>query len=369
MSDAEQRAWEVVRRAFEERPPSRAHTRPWPVLVAASVVVALVVGAILSPPGRAVLDRVRRAVGVEHAAPELFALPAPGRLLVVSADHGGVWLVHADGLKRKLGTFDDAEWSPHGLYVVGTTQDELVALEPDGTVRWTLARRQPAWPRWEGTYTDTRIAYISATGLRVVAGDGTGDHLLDRFAGDVPPAWDPGRLHTLAYYTGGAIVLRRDDGRIVWRRSVRVLPTALAWSSDGRYLAVFSAKRVLVLDANGRLSRTIAEPRAELLSGAFAPQTHRLGVEVRYARRTEVRLADVDRRGASRLLFAGPGRFGELAWSPNGRWLLVTWPGADQWIFLHGTRAHAVGNIGRQFPRPDGLGPLLEVEGRWCCSG
>ena len=72
--------------------------------------------------------------------------------------------------------------------------------------------------------TDTRIAYIAASGLRVVAGDGTGDHLLDAYAGDVPPAWDPTRLHTLAYYSGGAIVLRQANGRLVWRAPITVTP-------------------------------------------------------------------------------------------------------------------------------------------------
>src|SRR5581483_11512247 len=153
VSAAEERAWEVVRRAYVERPP--------------------------------------QAVGVEHADPAIFSLPAKGRLLVVSAERGGIWLVHDDGYKRRIGAYDDAEWSPHGLHLVATRRDELVALDPDGTVHWSLARREPRWPRWEGTRTDTRIAYVARSGLRVVAGDGTGDTLLDRFGGQAPPAWDP----------------------------------------------------------------------------------------------------------------------------------------------------------------------------------
>ena len=38
--------------------------------------------AIASPPGRAVVDRVREIVGVERAQPALFSLPGGGRLLV-----------------------------------------------------------------------------------------------------------------------------------------------------------------------------------------------------------------------------------------------------------------------------------------------
>jgi hypothetical protein len=78
-------------------------------------------------------------------------------------------------------------------------------------------------------------------------------------------------------------------------------------------------------------------------------------------------VVDVDHPGTAKLLFAGPGRLGDLAWSPNGEWLLVTWPAANQWVFLHGSRAHAVGNIAEQFPRHDRLGPQLELGDRWCC--
>ena len=367
----EDRAWEVVRRAFEERRATVPATRRPRVRARVAVIVAValaaaVVVAAWSPPGSALFRHVRQAVGLEHAEPALFALPAPGRLLVVSAEHGGVWMVRANGFLRKFGPYDDASWSPHGRYVVATRGNRLLALDPDGHVRWSLARRAPRGPLWEGTETDTRIAYTDASGLRVVAGDGTGDHLLDRFG--TSPAWDPGRLHTLAYYVGGSVVLRHDDGGLVWRRPVTVLPTSFAWSSDGRLLAAFSARRIVVLDAGGRAIRTVSMLGAELLSGAFRPRSHTLAVEIRFPGRSEVRLVDVDRPGGARLVFAGPGDFGELAWSPNGAWLLVTWPAANQWVFLHGTRAHAVANIRQQFPRDDGLGPMLQLAGRWCCA-
>src|SRR5262249_53320335 len=156
-----------------------------------------------------------------------------------------------------------------------------VALDPDGTVRWRLARRDPTSPRWEGTTTDTRIAYFAASGLRVVAGDGTDDHLLDRYAGYVPPAWDPARLHTLAYYSGGAIVLRTADGKLVWRTPISVTPSSLDWSTDGRYLAVASPARVLVLDARGRIHRTVSMLGSQLRQATFRPGTHDLAVVLR----------------------------------------------------------------------------------------
>ena len=369
MNDVEERTWEIVRRAYEERAPRSLPRRSRSALLLAALAVAVAVAAaVLSPPGRAVFERVREAVGVEHAAPALFSLPAGGRLLVVSAERGGVWLVRGDGLKRQLGPYENAAWSPHGLYLVVSRPDELAALTASGEVRWSLARHGVRNPAWEGTRTDTRIAYIADSGLRVVAGDGTGDHLLDGYAQDVPPAWDPARLHVLAYVSGGAIVLRHANGPAVWRAPVGVLPASLEWSSDGRRLAVVSTQRIVVLDAGGRVRRTISMLGAELHQAAFKPGSHRLAVTVRLAGHSEVKLVDVDHPGRARLLFAGPGVFGDIAWSPGGGWLLVDWPTANQWVFLHGSHVQAVGNIREQFPRADQLGPMLELSGRWCCN-
>ena len=60
------------------------------------------------------------------------------------------------------------------------------------------------------------------------------------------------------------------------------------------------------------------------------------------------------------------------AWSRStsgyGAWLLVNWPEANQWVFIKGKQVRAVANIRQQFARGDGLGPLLELSGRWCCA-
>ena len=365
----EDRAWEVVKRAFEERTPApRGPAGTRLLLAGVAAAVAIVIVAALSPPGRAVFHSVREAVGIDHAAPALFSLPAPGRLLVVSSDDGGVWLVKSNGFMRKLGPYSDAEWSPHGLYVVATERNELNAFDPDGGVRWKLARHDPSAPRWEGTMTDTRIAYLAASGLRIVAGDGTDDHLLDAYAGQVAAAWDPTRLHTIAYYSGGAIVLRRASGRLVWRTPIKVLPAGLEWSSDGRYLAVRSANQIVVIDEHGHVHRTISMLGTELRQATFKPGTHELAVVIRSSGRSEVRIVDIDRPGHARLLFAGPGTFGDVEWSPAGDWLLVNWPDANQWVFIKGKQVRAVANIRQQFARADGLRPMLELSGRWCCQ-
>ncbi len=211
---AEERAWQVVRSAYEERTPSPRERNVWrPVLVLAAV--AVVAGAVASPPGQAVLDSIREAVGIERAQPALFSLPAPGRLLVEASD--GVWVARDDGSKRRLGGWREASWSPFGRFVVVARANELAALEPDGDVRWSLARPNVRFPRWAGDSIDTRIAYLSGTSLRVVAGDGTGDRLLRRNVAAAAPAWLPGEGFRLAYTdrSGRTVVVDADTGRVV----------------------------------------------------------------------------------------------------------------------------------------------------------
>jgi hypothetical protein len=213
--EARERSWAVVRAAFAEREPAprRRSWRP----VAALALGLVVVAGLLSPPGRAVLGEIREAVGVEHSEPALFSLPAPGRLLV-TAD-SGAWVVEEDGSKRLLGSYREASWSPYGRFVVASRRNELVALTPEGEVRWSLARPDVRFPRWGGTRTDTRIAYLSGGELRVVGGDGRGDHLVDRDAAAEPPRWLPGQGHRLAYarLDGATHVVDGDTGVLLDR--------------------------------------------------------------------------------------------------------------------------------------------------------
>jgi hypothetical protein len=338
-------------------------------------VAVAVVAAAISPAGHAVFEQVRRAVGIAHAERALAALPGDGKLLVVSPEGGDTWIVDADGAKRSLGAWQAAAWSPHGLYVAAVRSDELAALTPEGDVRWTLPRRDVSAPVWHGTRTDTRIAYFAgAEQLRVVAGDGTGDRVLDAHAEQTQPAWRPGPGFELAYAGGGDAILRdASSGRILWRAPFSFLQQSLEWSTDGELLAVAGAHRVLVLDGRGRRVRTISSLSGWIRGVAFRPRTHELAVTIWHgSARSEVRLVDVDRPGTSRLLFAGPGRFGDTAWSPTGAWLLVSWPEADQWLFVSPgarPRVRAVANVAAQFPRPDGRPPDLFVANGWCCSG
>ena len=67
------------------------------------------------------------------------------------------------------------------------------------------------------------------------------------------------------------------------------------------------------------------------------------------------------------MLFRADGRFSRLRFSPTGRWLLVAWPLADQWVYLRpGTsgarQMHAAQRVTRRF---SGHG-FPQLQG-WCC--
>jgi hypothetical protein len=381
--EARRRAWEVVQAAYSEREPAPPH-RSWRP-VALGIAVAALLAAALSPPGMAVLSEVRDAVlptRVERVERALFSLPAPGRLLVVSAERGGVWVVRADGSRRRLGDYDDARWSPRGRFIVATRRNALVALTPEGEERWSLARRNVGLVAWGGTRADTRVAYTARSGLRVVDGDGTNDRLLHA-GGDLGPlAWHPGPGHELLYLADGVLRLQQvDSRRVLWRREAPPFaPRSLSWSADGERALVAYGSELQILDARGRLVRRLQLKKLEVVSASFARSGRQIGVLLREpgtvgaSTRTVVRLVDADRAGRSRELFSGRGDFGELAWSPDGRHLLVAWRSADRWLFINRSTRYAIAveGVGEQFPRPDGRPPLLLVSDRWiapCCAG
>lgn len=363
--DARIRSWDLVRTAFAEREPAR---RPWPWKpLVAVVAVASVLAAVVSPPGRSVVDSLREAIGVEGARPALFSLPAPGRLLVTG--ESGPWVVQTDGSKRALGSYETATWSPRGRFVAVTRANELAALEPSGRTRWSLARPRVAAARWGGTRTDTRIAYASGDRLRVVGGDGRGDRV-EFSAPDVPEApfaWVPGSPRLLAHSTQG--ILRLLDiaagGEEIWSARVQQ-PFVLSWTTDGTRLVVVSRGALSVFDARGR--RVVRHELAGRATAASVnPTTHSVAVALRLrgSERSEVFTFSLDRQSApQRRLFGGTGSFDGLAWAPNGRWLLVAWQDADQWVFVRTGRTPriaAVSNVSAQF---EGSFPRIEA---WCC--
>ena len=348
--DARERAGAVVRSAFSEREPVERERHRLRLAVAIAVVAA-VLAAALSPPGRAVLDELREVVGVERAQPGLFSLPAPGKVLVTS--DSGAWVVQEDGSKRRLGDYSEASWSPFGRFVVATRTNELAALEPDGDVRWTLARPQASFPRWAGTETDTKIAYLARRQPRVVAGDGTGDEPLCAVSSRrAAAAWRPGPgfVAALLAPSGAVNVVTLDGCEQLWRSEPIPEASRVEWSSDGARLLVVAGDRVRVL--SGRTGNAIAGLRG--VEAAFRPETREPALTRRREDRSEVVLGNAT-------LFSGAGELRGLTWSPDGRWLLVGWPAADQWVFVRadGGSIRAVANVSRQFRS----GSFPEVEG------
>jgi len=329
---AQARTWDVVAAAFAEREPVRRRHVPVRPLVALAIVGALAAVAF-TPPGHAVIDSVRKAVGIENARRALYSLPTRGRLLV------GPWIVSADGSTRNLGSYDDTSWSPFGRFVVATRGDTLYALQPDGTVRWKLGRPVVRAPRWGGTHVDTRIAYFSGQRLRVVGGNGEGDHEVGPVMGGlVAPAWRPGGApFTLAYadIRGRVWVFEPDTGKLLFRTHAGPAPLKLAWSADGSRLLVLRRRTADVYDTHGR--------RLTHFAGRFVDAAF-VGAHIALLSPHAVTLG-------GRTLFRTTGRLRQVVPSPDGRWLLLTWPEADQWLFVRTAGRHrvtAAANIAEQ---------------------
>ncbi len=379
---AEERGWLVVREAFAEREAAPRRARPIPRGVVAGVAAALVAAFALTPAGAEVRDWIADAidVGEENARPVLGSLPASGSVLVESP--AGVWVVNDDGSRRLLGSYRHATWSATGLYVGVSDGRELFALTPQGDQRWV--RTAPAtirsldWSSDEGY----RVAYVAGRELRVVAGDNSTDASLAPAVGSPAVAWRPEDIegqvrHELAYVDpGNRVVIVNTDTRQVLGRSNRVTERvkSLQWSADGTRLMVEAAGSATLLDhrARGLFKGPVATGTAATLA---ADGEHIAVVRPDRAGLAELSLLRVGiDAGPGRVLYptaAGTGgvSFGAPAFSPDGEWILLPWPQADQWIFVRisDRRVIPVGDISRQLDSDRaGAADFPHIAG-WCC--
>lgn len=365
--DAAQRAWQVVRAAAPDSLPPPRRPRRWRGVTLSGVVV-LVGGLTLTPAGATVTRWISHTIGIAHSAPALFSLPAPGRVLVSGA--GGTWTVARDGSARRLGPWRQASWSPHGEYIAVAAANTLAAVDPRGTIRWTLHRPAVSDPSWFSP-SGYRVAYLSATNLRVVAGDGTGDRLIATGVAAVAPTWRPDHPYQLAYIQRGTLIVRDSDtGSILWTAQVAGV-RKLAWSADGQRLLALAAGRASVYRPDGRLIAAIpGSAQTPILDGALAPDGRTLAL-VRGGSGSDVVLTRLDSPvPAVRAVLTGVG-LGKVAWSPDGRWLLVSWPAANQWVFIKivgRPRIEAVSRVAQQFAATGSTSSSYPRLDGWCCT-
>jgi hypothetical protein len=153
--------------------------------------------------------------------------------------------------------------------------------------------------------------------------------------------------------TGGVLWKSRPDGRVV----------ALEWASNGQRVIAHRASAtddVAVYTWKGDLYTGFRASDGTVTATATRPGGHARAIA--FSADGQARLFVI---GAPGTLLSGPGVLDALTWSPDGRWLAVSWPAADQWVFVRadGRRIRAVSNVSEQFrttsfPRIDG----------WCCS-
>ncbi|HKP21878.1 MAG TPA: hypothetical protein VJT68_10200, partial [Thermoleophilaceae bacterium] len=309
----------------------------------------------LSPAGAWIGDRFERKPA--SPPPSFAPLPPGGPVLAIS--RSGAYAISGDGSIQGLGRLSQAGWSPRGKHVVGVDGRRLVAVTPTGDVKWTLVEpRRVAHPAWS-TADGFAVAYLEGHALKVVdgRGDPTTNRVLRRGAAPVTPAWRPHSDQVLTYATrrGAIETLDIQTGRALW--ATRSSPVrSLAWVGDR--LIALSSRSVAVIDRNGRTRRTIGLPGVarELVphpSGRRAAVVLRSGV-------IEIGL----RRAFRRQLFQG--NVSGIAWSRDGRHLLLGWRDAGQWLLLGpGGRVRALHGVSDELGEAGGF---PRVAG-WCCAG
>lgn len=370
---ARARGLDVVRDAYaagERIRPARAGRRAG---FGAAALAALLTGLIaLTPAGASVREWISDTVGVDRERRALTSLPAEGAILTVTGEDA--WVAREDGTRRRLGSFDEATFSPRGLHVAAAAGRRLTALTPDGDVRWTLsASGRIADPAWAPS--GFRIAYRAASGLRVVAGDGSGDRSLAAAVAPVPPQWRPPvgdrvpSRNVLAYVDRRDRIRVRDidrpgPGRLLASRHE---PSSLLWLADGR-LAVVGGGAIEVLDRDGSHALEIPVD-GEVTGIAASPDGERLALITRRSDESGPRSELVLQRlepGAvrGRSLLQLPGALRGVAFSPDGSWLALGSPAADSWFFVQPLpsrklveRVEAVSPISPEFdPSANGAG-------------
>lgn len=145
---------------------------------------------------------------------------------------------------------------------------------------------------------------------------------------------------------------RRTERTRPFRSSRLTVPWLVARRTRARDdLAIYTAQ--------GAPYTGFRTPLGVVTAAATRPGLHARAVAIRAGGKASLFIPDVQRSALS-----GPGALTELAWSPDARWLLASWPAADQLVFVRadGKRIRAISNAAEQFRSST----FPRIEG-WCC--
>ena len=333
--EAQRRAWAVVRAAYAEREPVRRPRRLRPLIALA--VVAALVAAALSPPGRAVGDWIRdRVAGRSRPSPRSSGCPRPGSSSSSpSAGRGSSGRTDPSACSAPTRTIVLAQRALRRRHA----GRRVVALEPDGDPRWSVTR-PPRSPTRAG-----RPARASASPIGR-ARRSASSPATERATGSWPRAWPRSRR------PGNRS--RPDSARVRGRRRPRPRGRGRReelWSADPG-----APREARVVARRPRPARRHERAAPPALPAGRPPGRRRS--RRRGARRARRRVRPGTRRVAYSAFDAESrrgivvlgeerlqrveGRISDLAFSPDGRWLLAGWPEADQLLFL---RLPGVGRI------------------------
>ena len=239
---------------------------------------------------------------------------------------GDIWTLagkHLHRLERPAHiSFRCVAWSQAQQCIVGAYRDGTLRVwsDQDGRVLTTM----------RGTNADlSRISHGGAWAvvtaqlerqLRICNMlDGGPSVAIDTEAGlAVPPAWHPREPLLAVAHGSGLVQLYSTTGKVVDLANMNPA-TAIAWSSDGQYLAVASEKELTLCHGSSGVKRSLGEPAdGKIHALSFDPSGERLACATASGRLIVLPLHD---KAMTAAIDASDAPLATVGWSSDGRWL------------------------------------------------